>query len=132
MFVKYDGKNFSMKYDLREIKTIPIILRPKDDLCEKFYNETLQKQSPLAIIYDHQRLKKEIFNTEDNPKMFWYQLTFSLLTYLSLKVLLDESKNRLFIPLLRLHLTNKDDASPEEEFMRSFSYVLSHILNAPS
>lgn len=124
-----EQQRFSMKYDLRQIKTIPIVLRPKDDLCEKLDNGILQSQSPLAIIYDYKRLKDEVFNIEDNPKMFWYQLTFSLLTYLSLKVLLDESKDRLFIPLLRLQLTDKDDASPEEIFMRSFSYVLSHLLN---
>ncbi|MGK7960176.1 hypothetical protein, partial [Crocosphaera sp.] len=128
-FRSNEEQRFSMKYDLRTIKTIPIILRPKDDLCEKLDNGILQSQSPLAIMYDYKRLKEEVFNAEDNPKMFWYQLTFSLLTYLSLKVLLDESKDRLFIPLLRLQLTDKDDASPEEIFMRSFSYVLSHLLN---
>ncbi|MGK7884108.1 MAG: hypothetical protein AB4057_05705 [Crocosphaera sp.] len=165
-FHSNERQQFSMKSDLRQIKTIPMLLTPKQNQCIKIYKQQIMKAKSLpsmllkcskkltislswAIIwrnynlsfkdqialvcnYNHERLKKEIFNKEDNHKMFWYQLTFSLLTYLSLKVLLDESKKankRLFIPLLRLHLTNRDNTSPEEVFMRSFSYVLSHLLN---
>ncbi|MDJ0731378.1 MAG: hypothetical protein QNJ33_15450, partial [Crocosphaera sp.] len=128
-FPSNDKQRFSMNYDLEGIKTIPMILTPQEDQCRRIYKQQLKNQASLVFNYNHERLKKEIFNAEDNPKMFWYQLTFSLLTYLSLKVLLDESKDRLFIPLLRLQLTDKDDGSPEEVFMRSFSYVLSHLLN---
>ncbi|MDJ0582655.1 hypothetical protein [Crocosphaera sp.] len=120
---------FSMKYDLDGINTIPMLLTPQEDQCREIYKQGLKNQASLVCNYNHERLKEEIFNQEDNPNMFWYQLTFSLLTYLSLKILLYQSKDKLFIPLLRLHLTDKDDASPEEVFMRSFSYVLSHILN---
>jgi hypothetical protein len=128
-FDSEEKQQFSMEYDLRQIKTIPMILIPEDNKCKEIYKQELKQQTPLVCHYNYERLKKDIFNQEDNPKAFWYQLTFSLLTYLSLKVLLYQSKTQLFIPLLRLHLTDKDDASPEEVFMRSFSYVLSHILN---
>ncbi|EAZ92953.1 hypothetical protein [Crocosphaera chwakensis] len=131
-FRSNEEQQFSMKYDLEGIKTIPMILTPQEDQCRAIYKQQLKNQASLVCNYNHQRLKDEIFNTEDNSKIFWYQLTFSLLTYLSLKVLLDESKKankRLFIPLLRLQLTDKDDSSPEEVLMRSFSYVLSHLLN---
>ncbi len=128
-FPSNEKQQFNMEYDLRGIKTIPMLLIPQENKCRDLYKQELRNQASLVCNYNYERLKDEIFNTEDNPKMFWYQLTFSLLTYLSLKVLLDELKNPLFIPLLRLHLTDKDDASPEEEFMRSFSYVLSHLLN---
>lgn len=131
-FRSNEEQKFSMKYDLEGIKTIPMLLTPQEKQCREIYKQGLINQACLVCNYNYERLKEEIFNAEDNPKMFWYQLTFSLLTYLSLKVLLDEAKKadtRLFIPLLRLHLTDKDDASPEEVFMRSFSYVLSHLLN---
>ncbi|MDJ0601589.1 MAG: hypothetical protein QNJ37_22430, partial [Crocosphaera sp.] len=132
-FRSNERQQFNMNYDLKGIKSIPMVITPVEIIRqEKIYSPTLKQQTSFVCAYKYKRLKKEIFNAEDNPKMFWYQLTFSLLTYLSLKVLLDESKKaekRLFIPLLRLHLTDKDDSSPEEEFMRSFSYVLSHLLN---
>jgi hypothetical protein len=128
-FPSEEKQQFNMEYDLRQIKTIPMVLIPDDKKCKEIYRQELKQQTPLVCHYNYERLKKDIFNQEDNPKAFWYQLTFSLLSYLSLKVLLDQSKTQLFIPLLRLHLTDKDDASPEEVFMRSFSYVLSHLLN---
>ncbi len=128
-FRSNEEQRFSMNYDLRQIKTIPMILTPQEDQCRRIYKQQLKNQASLVCNYNHERLKKEIFKTEDDPKMFWYQLTFSLLTYLSLKLLLDSTEEKLFIPLLRLHLTNKDDASPEEVFMRSCSYLLSHLLN---
>ena len=106
-FRSNEEQKFSMKYDLEGIKTIPMLLTPQEKQCREIYKQGLINQACLVCNYNYERLKEEIFNAEDNPKMFWYQLTFSLLTYLSLKVLLDEAKKadtRLFIPLLRLHL----------------------------
>jgi len=51
------------------------------------------------------------------------------LPYTCLRVLLDYAKSRLFIPILRLHLSNKQDDAPIETFMVSLSKVLSHLLN---
>ncbi|MEA5534418.1 hypothetical protein [Crocosphaera sp. XPORK-15E] len=128
-FPTQEKQTFRMEYDLRDIKTIPIVLFPKENRCQTIYNDNFKENNLIVCYYNYERLKKEIFNNADNPKAFWYQLTFSLLKYISLKVFLDEAKNPLFIPLLRLHLTDGEDASPEEKFMRSCSYVLSHIFN---
>ncbi|MDJ0662488.1 MAG: hypothetical protein QNJ42_23835 [Crocosphaera sp.] len=94
-----EEQRFSMKYDLEGIKTIPMILTPQEDQCRRIYKQQLKNQASLVCNYNHERLKKEIFKTEDDPKMFWYQLTFSLLTYLSLKLLIDLTEEKLFILL---------------------------------
>ena len=77
--------------------------------------------------YEYKRLRTEIFKDAESPKAFIYRVTFSLLAYTCLKLLLE--KRRLFIPIVRLHLTKKDNSSPEETFMRSLFLSIAHLLN---
>lgn len=142
-----ESENFSMEYDLRNIYTIPLILVPQETNCIKiaeniFSGDQNSKKSSdniknlVEFTYNHKRLKEHLFPNKDqtftniNPSQaFVYQVTFSLLAYTSLKILFDSSKRRLFIPILRLHLSDKQNPSAAEEFMRSIFSVLSHLLN---
>ena len=142
-FSTEDSQSFSMEYDLTNIYTIPVLLLPQEDDCRKFaenifsqaekskgnYENKSKQKKLLEFTYNYQRLREQVFNKEDSPKAFVYRLTFSLLAYTTLKVLLDSAKRRLFIPILRLHLSDKQNPAPEEEFMRSLFAVLSHLLN---
>ncbi|GET39563.1 hypothetical protein [Microseira wollei] len=132
-FSTEDSQSFSMEYDLRNIYTIPVLLVPQDDDCRKIAENisqnNLKQKKLLEFTYNYQRLREQVFNNEDSPKAFVYRVTFSLLAYTTLKVLLDSAKRRLFIPILRLHLSDKQNPAPEEEFMRSLFAVLSHLLN---
>ena len=121
---------FSMAYDITGIKTMPILLAPlMDDNCQKHYNQFFKHQKPILLVYKHQRLREQIFNCPESPEAFVYRLTFSLLSYICLKVLLDSVKEQLFIPIMRLHLYTKHKPAPEEEFMGSLSKILSHLLS---
>ncbi|MFB2975905.1 hypothetical protein [Microseira sp. BLCC-F43] len=132
-FSTEDSQSFSMEYDLRNIYTIPVLLVPQEDDCRKIAENicqnNLKQKKLLEFTYNYQRLREQVFNKEDSPKAFVYRVTFSLLAYTTLKVLLDSAKRRLFIPILRLHLSDKQNPAPEEEFMRSLFAVLSHLLN---
>ncbi len=132
-FSTEDSESFSMEYDLRKIYTIPVLLVPQEDGCRKIAENicqnNLRPKKLLEFTYNYQRLREQVFNNEDSPKAFVYRVTFSLLAYTTLKVLLDAAKRRLFIPILRLHLSDKQNPAPEEEFMRSLFAVLSHLLN---
>lgn len=127
-FSTTDSQTFSMEYDLTNIRTIPIIVVPQEETCKKISENNFRQQKFVEFTYNYQRLRNQIFTNAESPQAFVYRFTFSLLAYTCLKVLLDSAK-RLFIPILRLHLTDKQDPAPEEEFMRSFFSVLSHLLN---
>ncbi|MEL7037728.1 MAG: hypothetical protein AAFO04_19195 [Cyanobacteria bacterium J06592_8] len=124
-----ESQSFSMEYDIRKIFTIPVLLTPQKSKSLKLYQDSFGKEKLIEFNYNHERLRKEIFNNLESHQIFVYKFTFSLLAYISLKILLDASKPRLFIPILRLHLNNKQDPSPEEKFLRSMFAVLSHLLN---
>jgi hypothetical protein len=122
-FATDDKETFGMEYDLTGIRALPVIFAPlKDKSCQQIYNKN----------FTHRRLIFFPYSLEDNKleshQAFVYRFTFALLAYISLKVLLENQK-RLFIPILRLHLNNKQDDAPIEKFIVSLSGVLSHLLN---
>ncbi len=130
-FTTEEKETFSMEYDLTRVKTIPIIVTPKEDQCRAIYNQGFSQQNLFLLPYDQTRLRQQIF-TENNSKTFIYQITFNLLAYTILKLLLDilkDAKIRLFIPILRFHLGDKQNPAFEEKFIRSTVYVIAHLLN---
>lgn len=129
-FPTEERQAFSMAYDITGIKTMPVLLVPfTDKSCEELYNKSFKHQKPILLAYDHKRLQSQIFNSPDSPQAFVYRFTFSLLIYICLKVLLESVNDKLFIPIVRLQLHTKQNSSPEEEFMRSLSKTLSHLLS---
>ncbi|MEB3219738.1 MAG: hypothetical protein VKN72_26365 [Nostocales cyanobacterium 94392] len=118
-----EQQNCNMEYDITGIRALPILFLPfQNKNCQDVYNQNLKKRKLILFPY---RLED---NQLDSQQLFIYNFTFSLLVYISLKILLDERKP-LFIPILRLHLHNKEDNTTIEKFIVSFSKVLSHLLN---
>lgn len=120
-FYTDETQNLSMEYDIKNIKALPILLVPKEGECRKFYTDYLKNRNLIVFPY---KIDK---NNSASHQIFVYQFTFSLLVYTCLKLLLDNQ--RLFIPILRLHLSQHQDAANREKFMKDFSKVLSHLLN---
>ncbi len=118
-----DKETFSMEYDLTNIQTLPVIFAPlKDPRCSKIYNQYFQKRQLLLFPYRLEEPKLE------SHQAFVYKFTYGLLAYICLRVLFENQK-RLFIPIFRLHLNNKEDDAPIEKFIVSLSGVLSHLFN---
>jgi hypothetical protein len=117
-----DLQSFSMEYDITGVKALPVLLRPNEAECKKVYDRFYQQRKLMEFTYNLAS------NQWDSKKSFVYRFTFDLLAYTCLKVLL-ENQSRLFIPILRLQLSNQQSDSPVEEFMRSLSKRLSHLLN---
>ena len=123
-FIGSDRQEFRMEYDIEGVKVLPAILTPKDDLCRTAYkNSSFPRQKAIVLSYD-----LEAANLED-AKAFVYRFTYILLAYLALKILLKHAPSKFFLPILRLHKGDKRNPEPNEEFMASFSKVLSHLLN---
>ena len=121
-FATDDLQSFSMEYDITGVKTLPVLLMPNEQQCTTVYNRFYQQRKLVAFPYSLAS------NKWDAKKTFVYRFTFDLLAYTCLKLLL-EKQSRLFIPILRLQLSNQQSDSPVEEFMRSLSKRLSHLLN---
>ena len=118
-----EQQSFNMEYDINNIRALPILFLPlQDSKCQEVYNQDLKTRKLILFPY---RLEDEQL---DSQQLFIYNFTFSLLSYMSLKVLLH-GHQPLFIPILRLHLHNKDEDAPIEKSIVSLSKSLSHLLN---
>jgi hypothetical protein len=121
-FSTNDLQSFSMEYDIAGVKALPVLLRANESQCNAVYDRFYQQRKLIEFTYSLAS------NKWDAQKTFVYRFTFDLLAYTCLKLLL-EKQSRLFIPILRLQLSNQQSDSPVEEFMRSLSKRLSHLLN---
>jgi hypothetical protein len=117
-----DLQNFSMEYDIAGVKALPVLLRANEQQCKAVCDRFYQQRKLIEFTYSLAS------NKWDAKKSFVYRFTFDLLAYTCLKLLLQK-QSRLFIPILRLQLSNQQSDSPVEEFMRSLSKRLSHLLN---
>ncbi len=129
------ARTFTMLYDIRSFDVLPVIFVPNDQqsvsLCQQYY----QKYTRIVIPYQHKHPFKP-----DSQEAFAYRLTFLLLDYLCLRLLLDsvkpdllEQRRRVFVPLVRIHLTQKSDsekeqAASEDEGIKSTTKLLGHLL----
>ena len=109
-----EQQSFSMEYDdITKIKALPILLVPKETRARDIYKKHFKQRN--LVLFPYQGDKSNPLNSQG---AFVYRFTFALLAYICLKVLLEEQE-RLFIPILRLHLSNKDDEAPIEKFLLS-------------
>jgi hypothetical protein len=122
-----DTQSFSMEYDIRQIKTIPILVFANDQRCRSIYNNKLKENSLLVFRYNHQRLRESIYSESAFSKRYIYQVTFALLVYIILLIIADAYPKSLFLPIIRFHLKSKD--ATEEKSFRSILYVITHLLN---
>jgi len=122
-FANKEEESFTMEYDLKGIKSLPILFAPqKEKLCQDIYNRYFIRRKLILFPY-----RLETDNLKSN-QVFIYKFTFSLLAYTSLHILLEKQKI-LFLPILRLHLHNQQDNSQVESFIVSLTATLSHLLN---
>jgi hypothetical protein len=116
-----------MEYDIRQIKTIPILVFANDQRCWNTYNKKMKENNLIIFPYNHQRLRESIYSESASLKRFIYQVTFALLVYIILLIIADAHPKSLFLPIIRFHLKSKD--ATEEKSFRSILYVITHLVN---
>ncbi|OJJ25081.1 hypothetical protein BI308_13595 [Roseofilum reptotaenium AO1-A] len=124
-----DRQTFSMSYKLDHLQSFPVLLMPKQGLTDKVHKkhyETLQRRK-LVLFHIDTAQNEQL----DDQQAFLYRFTFSLLFYIVVQQLARYLPNRknLFIPIVRFHLTNKNNSSALEEFILNLSVTVSHLLN---
>ncbi|TAE55260.1 MAG: hypothetical protein EAZ87_20640 [Nostocales cyanobacterium] len=121
-----DTETFDMQYDLTSgVGVLPVIFVSIKE-GGNFYQQHLQHRK--LLVFPHRSENDKL----DTNQEFLYKITYSLLVYLCLHVILERQitkEGKPFIPLFRIHLKDKTDNAPIEKFIVSLTKVLSHILN---
>ncbi|MHC5933933.1 hypothetical protein [Nostoc sp.] len=138
-FTDGDKQDFSMKYDIAEIKTLPVIFSPigeKDGkpISHPIYDKYFASQNIIVIYYKSKELREQIFKNSQSPEASLYRQVFTLLSYLCISVCREQvsldthKKEKLFIPIFRFHLQDIQKVAEDEVFLNSLSKALAHIL----
>ncbi|MBC6435474.1 hypothetical protein FM036_38990 [Nostoc sp. HG1] len=122
-----ERQTFSMEYNIKGVDVLPVLSAPKADRSRAIYNKHFQTKLVL-FPYDDRRLDSGDKGLQP-AATFVYKFTMLLLSYICLKILLEDAADNLFIPMVRLHEGDKKHRSPSEEFMANLSKTLSHILS---
>ncbi len=122
-----ERQTFSMEYNIEGVDVLPILSAPKADRSRAIYNQHFQTKLVL-FPYDDRRLDSGEKGLQP-AAAFVYKFTMLLLSDISMRILLDNRAENLFIPMVRLHEGNHNNPSPSEEFMANLSKTLSHILS---
>jgi hypothetical protein len=125
-------EQFSMAYNIRSLTFLPVIYPPNTPDGLNTCQESYQQYNHIEIPYD------PTLPYVEPALLFIYHFIYLLLNYICLKLLSNHAKsalgpkNRLFIPLLRIHQTAKatetEEKHGEEEFLRALSKTLAHLL----
>ena len=121
-----ERQTFSMEYNIEGVDVLPIASVPESRMS--VYNDFFKQYKLLLFRYNNRRLDSGDQGLQP-AATFVYKFTMLLLSYICLKILLDNTAKNLFIPMVRLHEGDKKHRSPSEEFMAEVSKTLSHILS---
>ncbi|MEG5041696.1 MULTISPECIES: hypothetical protein [unclassified Microcoleus] len=121
-----ERQNFSMEYNIKDVDILPVASVPESRMSA--YNNFFKQYKLLLFRYNNRRLDSG--DTGLQPAAaFVYKFTMLLLSYICLRILLENTADNLFIPMVRLHEGDDKHPSPSEKFMANLSKTLSHILS---
>jgi hypothetical protein len=124
------AEHFSMAYQVERLLVLPVVFAPFEQNQPDQRAEAFVPARHLIFSYRQRDFQHNALQT------FVYRCTYILLTYLLLKVLLDESipqdqRRRTFLPIVCMHTKPEEiDASQldQESFLHNFTKILAHML----
>lgn len=122
-----DRQTFSMEYNIKGVDILPVLSAPKADRSRAIYEKHFQTKL-VVFPYDDKRLESGDKGLQP-AAVFVYKFTMLLLSYICMKILLENAADNLFIPMVRLHEGDEEKPAPSEKFMANLSKTLSHILS---
>lgn len=138
-----DRQTLDFEYDFTNINVLPILFFSlTNDKAKTLYNNSFKQEKLILLTYDYKHLsdigieekpnlvnEKIIFKYPDSPQAFVYRFVFSLLAYLAMEVILEYIEDdKIFIPIMRLHIKDSELPYNEEHFFRNYSKILAHFL----
>lgn len=122
-----ERQTFSMEYNIEGVDVLPVLSAPKADRSRAIYEKHFQTKL-VVFPYDDRRLDSGDKGLQP-AAIFVYKFAMLLLSYICLRILLENTADNLFIPMVRLHEGDDKNPSPSEKFMANVSKTLSHILS---
>ena len=122
-----ERQTFSMEYNIEGVDVLPVLSAPKAQRSRDIYKDHFNTKLVL-FPYDDKRLESGDKGLQ-SAAAFVYKFTMLLLSYICMRILLENKAQNLFIPMVRLHEGDHNHPSPSEEFMAKLSKTLSHILS---
>ncbi len=122
-----ERQTFSMEYNIEGVDVLPVLSAPKAQRSRDIYKDHFNTKLVL-FPYDDRRLDSGEKGLQP-AATFVYKFTMLLLSYICMRILLENTAENLFIPMARLHEGVHKHPSPSEEFMAKVSKTLSHILS---
>ena len=126
-------RKYQMQYEVNGYQMLPVLLVPNDASIKDASARYYQKYSRIVLHYSSKLPFKH-----DASETFVYRFTFTLLSYMCVKLLCDivkkriiEQRQRLFVPIVRIHKNKKADQenqTNEDSTIRAISKVLSHMI----
>lgn len=124
------AEHFNMAYQIERLLALPVVFAPFDSASLDQRTEKFIPARTIVFSYRQQDTQHNALQT------FVYRCTYTLLVYLMLKILLDESippeqRRRTFVPIVCMHTRPEEvDASQldQESFVHNFTKVLAHML----
>jgi len=122
-----ERQSFSMEYNIKGINALPVLLTPRGESSKDTYVKHFNTKL-VVFRYENRRLDKNESGLQP-AAAFVYKFTMLLLSYISLKILIENGGKNLFMPMVRLHEGDHNHPSPSEEFMAHLSKTLSHLFS---
>jgi hypothetical protein len=122
-----ERQTFSMEYNIEGVDVLPVLSAPKATRSREIYKDYFNTKLVL-FPYEDRRLDSGDKGLQP-AAAFAYKFTMLLLSYICLKILLQNTAENLFIPMARLHEGDHNHPSPSEKFMANVFKTLSHILS---
>ncbi|MEG4008465.1 hypothetical protein QUA41_22610 [Microcoleus sp. Pol11C1] len=122
-----ERQNFTMEYNIKDVDVLPLLSAPKADRSRAIYEKHFQTKL-VVFPYDDRRLDSGDKGLQP-AAIFVYKFAMLLLSYICLRILLENTADNLFIPMVRLHEGDDKNPSPSEKFMANLSKTLSHVLS---
>lgn len=126
-FTTEESQQFSWKYDIENIKALPIAWVPQSKLCWDYYLNHLQQYNLILFRYDNTRLNPKNSNSLDSIQTFIYSFTWAVLSYICLDILLKNAAKNLFIAMIRLHEGSEENPFPAEKLLANLSKSICHL-----
>jgi len=125
-----DEQQFSMQYAVDDLTALPVFIGPKPGkrsvrgAFTTFFGNYRQVLLPYTATYLDDQVA-----ANNHVAAFCYRFTFALIAYLGLRAAVVQAPDRLFLPLLRFHLDNKQQPTEQGGFIRSLGKILSHLFS---
>jgi hypothetical protein len=119
-------QSFSMEYNIKGIRALPVLWVPRSDRSREIYSKNFNTKL-VVFPYDCRRLDSK--GGLKAAAAFTYKFAVLLVSYICLRILLEKAPNNTIVPMVRLHEGDHNHPSPSEKFMAHLSKTLCHILS---